>query len=320
MSQYTHYSEITPEIAEVIGKLPPYASNGDFKADRDAAHAMMQASLDAQKEFLPPDSAYLVKDHFLSVEGGEILLRSVTPTPQEGEQDTFPLLVWYHGGGWAVGDAIFDDYYLRGLSVELRVSILNVNYRLAPENPFPVGHNDCFSALKWAAENALLLKASLEKGFIVAGQSAGGNLAGSVALRAAEDPLFERMAVPEKYQSQLLSLEQNKDAPVVSKKAMELVRGWLCAPPDDPVFSILLHPAHAKAPPTYIQVCGLDPLRDEGILYAKVIEEAGVRVKFDVYKGLPHAGHTMFPQLKVSKKFESDFRAHLLSLCPGPKQ
>ena len=60
---------------------------------------------------------------------------------------------------------------------------------------------------------------------------------------------------------------------------------WCCriAPPDDPVSSILLHPAHAKAPPEYTQVCCLDPLRDEGILYAKVLEEAGVQVKFDVY-------------------------------------
>lgn len=63
MSQYTHYSEITPEIAEVIGKLPPYASNGDFKADRDAAHAMMQASLDAQKEFLPPGKVFGIVLH-----------------------------------------------------------------------------------------------------------------------------------------------------------------------------------------------------------------------------------------------------------------
>ena len=105
-----------------------------------------------------------------------------------------------------------------------------------------------------------------------------------------------------RYKSELLSLEQNKDAPILGKDAMVNFESkqrpvqllsctncsrypseWLAAPPDHPHFSILLHPAHAKAPPAYIQISGLDPLRDEGILYAKVLQEAGVTVQYDMY-------------------------------------
>ncbi|KAJ3486724.1 hypothetical protein NLI96_g4019 [Meripilus lineatus] len=300
MSQYAHFSNAdSPELAAAVAQLPPSQLIGDIQQVRDAADAMFKGAADAVKKILPPESTYTFQDHKVPVDGGEITVRAVAPTPVDDEDGTFPLLVWYHAGGFALGDIEQSDAILRALSVKFRMSTLNVDYRLAPEHPFPAGHDDSYYALKWAAENPTLLKASLAKGFVAGGQSAGGNLAGSVALRAAEDPFFEGRkltgqylqipatihpsAYPEKYKSELLSLEQNKDAPVLGKDAVLGFGKWLGAPPDHPNFSILLHPAHAKASPAYIQISGLDPLRDEGILYANLLQEAGVTVQYDVY-------------------------------------
>ncbi|KAJ3486725.1 hypothetical protein NLI96_g4018 [Meripilus lineatus] len=355
MSQYAHYSEMSPELAAAFAKLPPIKLIGDIQSVRDASKAMFRGTqtANALKAILPPgreiaklllsgrclmafsDSTYSVHDYKVPVDGGEILVRGVIPSPTEGEDRTFPLLVWYHGGGFALGNIYQDDTILRALSVNQRISTLNVQYRLAPENPFPSGHDDCYYALKWAAENASLLKASIDKGFVAAGVSAGGNLAGSVALRAAEDPFFEGRqltgqclqvpgvvhpdALPEKYKSEFLSFEQIKDVPIFEKAVILQFYEWLGAPAEHPHFSILLHPAHTKAPATYIQIAGLDPLRDGGILYAKVLEEAGVKVQYDVYAGLPHGGHHVFPTLEASIKFQADFLSHLPWLFKGGK-
>ncbi|KAJ3486739.1 hypothetical protein NLI96_g4024 [Meripilus lineatus] len=214
MSQYAHYSEPSPDLAAALATVPPGQMFGDIQQVRVIADEMLKASIEAAKKALPPKSTYSVQDYKVPVDGGEILVRAVTPTPIEGEDGTFPLLVWYHGGGWALGDVDQNDAMLRAMSVKLRMSTLNVEYR---------------------------------------------------------------------YRSELLSIEQNKDAPVLSKQALLKFQDWLGAPPDHPHFSILLHPAHAKAPPAYLQISGQDPLRDEGILYAKVLKEAGVTVQYDVY-------------------------------------
>ncbi|THH12725.1 hypothetical protein EW146_g7428 [Bondarzewia mesenterica] len=143
---------------------------------------------------LPADSAYRIEDYLIPVEGDEkVFVRCLIPTSTSsgGQDRTFPLLVWYHGGAWISGFALMDDYILRHICVELQIVIVNVDYRLAPEYPFPIGVNDCYAGLKWAASNNVLLSADLSKGFIVSGFSAGGSLAAVMALRARDDPFFK---------------------------------------------------------------------------------------------------------------------------------
>lgn len=185
------------------------------------------------------------------VEGGEIIVRCVVPVVEDAH-DTFPVLVNMHGGGkyeeclriltrdpnglqfylslgWSVGSVELDDYFLRQLSVDLKLSTVNIEYRyahdlmlrrgthshqpcrLAPEHPFPTAVNDCLAALKWVStyipprvclpflipiphlqvvQNTELLKADLKKGFLVGGQSAGGNLAAVLAHETLADPFF----------------------------------------------------------------------------------------------------------------------------------
>ncbi|KZT18845.1 hypothetical protein NEOLEDRAFT_1079198 [Neolentinus lepideus HHB14362 ss-1] len=268
------------------------------------------------------ESLYRVQDHKISVEGGTITARSVRPVVEEGKT-ALPLIVWFHSGGWMNGDMEMDDFWLRNVCVDLRVSILNVEYRLAPEYRFPISVNDTYAAVKWAADHTEMLGASLEKGFIVAGASAGANMAAVTAHRALKDPFFadkkitghalqipalcHTEAYPDKWKAELLSSEQNKDSPAINRATINNIQKALQAPATDPDFSVLLA-AHDGLPPLYLQICGMDPLRDESFLYEKLLRDRGIKTNLDVYPGVPHNFHRSLPDIKAAVKFDSDFR------------
>jgi len=216
-----------------------------------------------------------------------------------------------------------DDYRLRILCDEMRITIVNVEYRLAPEHPFPASWDDGYAAAKWVAQNASLLSASLEKGFIVGGASAGGNLAATVAHRARDDPVFAKTPItgqllqcgayvhPEatfpEYQSELLSTEELKDDPFLSRAGRITFSGWTKAPRTADGYSVLLRD-HTGLPPAFLQIAGRDPLRDEQFLYAKLLEKEGINTKVEVYPGLPHCFNYGFPGFAQAVKFENDVR------------
>ncbi|KAK7062796.1 hypothetical protein VNI00_000287 [Paramarasmius palmivorus] len=327
MAEYAKYSQLDPELASLPGVAeflkPDNATNVEARRQR-YENAMDARSSQINQDLLPDSSEYSVVDRYIDVAPGvRVRARCVTPTVREGEDGSFPLLFWIHGGGWLTGDVRMDDNNLRITSVELRLSVVNCEYRLAPEHPFPTGLNDLYAALKYVAANPRVFAASLKKGFIVGGVSAGGNLTAVITHRARDDSDFQNTpltgqllripcvihpdAYPEEYKSSLLSMEQNKDAPFLSKAAIDLILNNYHAPPTDPNMSPLLFQSHKALPPAFIQVCGLDPLRDEAFLYQKVLEEAGVEAKLEIYPGVPHIFDLFFPSLKQSKKFLEDF-------------
>ncbi|KAH9886495.1 Alpha/Beta hydrolase protein [Cubamyces lactineus] len=194
-------------------------------------------------------------------------------------QEQFPVLVYLHGGGMCVGDVELDDYPLRSWCVRNKVSVVLVDYRLAPEHPSPP-----------------LLKADLCKGFVVGGHSSGCNLSAVLAHIVRDDPFFEGQRLTgqflrEGYKTKFRSMEENKDQLPVTKASMEHVYGWYKAPPSDPRLSPLLYPSHRGLPRAYIQASGLDVLRDDSVVYAEVLREAGVDVKFDLYPQSSHGHH-----------------------------
>ncbi|KAI0057883.1 alpha/beta-hydrolase [Artomyces pyxidatus] len=195
-----------PEWAPIAETLPT-SFDPDIKPEAEQEHwvNVIQPALAAIiKPDLPDESKYRVEDHKVPSDSGGIRVRVVIPAG--GAEATYPLVVWIHGGGWVVGNIDQDDYFTRVLSVELQATIVNVEYRLAPQNPFPAGLNDCYAAVKWvrpspcflpifisrlqAASNADRLSVSLQKGFVVGGQSAGANLSAVIAHRALADPFF----------------------------------------------------------------------------------------------------------------------------------
>ncbi|KAJ7288372.1 Alpha/Beta hydrolase protein [Mycena rebaudengoi] len=295
---------------------------------------VMAANLQkSQASELPPVTKYRVSEHHVDVAGGTILARSLVPTSDSAPSPTFPLMVWLHGGAWTMGSIEMDDYKLRAVCVESQISILNVEYRLAPEHKHPIVLNDCYTALKWAAEKHALFSADLSKGFIIAGLSAGAHLAAVIAHRARDDPFFgdrkitgqilqipvllNPSATPEEHKSSLLSLEQNADAPGLSKKTMLWAWEQLGGSAKDPEVSPFLYPSHKGLAPALIQVCGMDPLRDEALLYAKALKSDGVKTELRVYPGVMHGFQYGFPAFKSAIKWNDEYRVGLEWLLKG---
>ncbi|KAK4543948.1 hypothetical protein LTR36_004722 [Oleoguttula mirabilis] len=263
-------------------------------------------------------------DHQVPVrDGTKITCRVYHPeAPPSGGS---PLAVIYHGGGWCIGGLENEELLCRLLCSKLGVTCVNVDYRLAPEHKFPIPVHDSYDATKWAAENASSLGADPSKGFIVGGTSAGGNMAAVISHLYRDEGLKPAITgahlmipalcyhayVPEKYKADYQSWEQNKNAPILSEKACLLFMSSYSSSEEDtkdPLFSPWLFPTGRKnLPPSYFQVCGMDPLRDEALIFERILrEEEGIKTKVDVYPGQPHGFWSLAPKMKASQKFVDD--------------
>ncbi|EMD36026.1 hypothetical protein CERSUDRAFT_96250 [Gelatoporia subvermispora B] len=289
-----------PEMVELLTSLPPRAPPAaSLAAARNAwRNAIPPLVRRNHESLLPQESEYRVEECKIPVEGGEITLRCVIPTPFGVKDKLYPLLYHMFGGGWVFGNIDVDDYLLRAICVEFQIVTVNVGYRLAPEFPFPTPVNDAYAGLKWAAENAPMLSASLDRGFIVAGASAGANIVTVLAHRARDDPFFEGRritgqhlqipstvhpdAYPEQYKAELKSYATLGDPGFLDKSTADDCYAKYGAPPSDPECSPLLYPSHKGVAPAYFQVCGRDPLRDEALLYERLLREDDARTRIDV--------------------------------------
>ena len=199
---------------------------------------------------------------------------------------------------------------------------ISAAYQLAPEYPFPGAPKSAWDGLRWAAANARSLGADPSLGFVVGGTSAGGNITAVLAHLARDEKLSPPLTgqylsipavlpsevVPDKYKDSYLAFEQNKNAPVLPKAAIDMFMRAYQPDAHDPLYVPFNHPkGHADLPPAYFQIAGLDPLRDDGVIYEKVLrEEYGIKTKLDMYPGLPHGFWGFFPMLKSSDKFRLD--------------
>ncbi|KAH8100059.1 Alpha/Beta hydrolase protein [Cristinia sonorae] len=334
-SPYAHYSTPDPEYTALLATFPesePQDPN-DIVAGRQALDAVIAMNREAAQDQLPDPSSYAIVDHRVPVADGtaHILIRTITPTANK--PSTFPLLYWTHGGGFIMGTVEMSQDTLTRRSVELQIAVAIVEYRLAPEHPHPIPVTDCFEGLKWVVTNAGSFGADISKGFIIAGDSAGANLTAVVSHLMRDDPFFQGKqpsgqvlqipcivdprSYPEKYKAELRSLDTVQVQGFNKQIICDIYAKHLKNPPEDPTASPLLFSSHADIPPTFFQVAGLDGLRDEGLLYEKVLRETGVKTKLHVYQGLPHGFFLFFPELGASKKFDEDFRDGLVWLLNG---
>ncbi|KAH9915637.1 Alpha/Beta hydrolase protein [Amylocystis lapponica] len=326
MSQYRHLSKADPELAAALPLLAPKPSEvpktlAERRADLKAyVRNSVVPSFGPQ---LPQETEYNVHEHQVGVDGGDITVRCVVPTPTGGEENGFPLLVWFHGGGFTMGDFDLDDCILKIISVESQIVTVNVDYRLAPEHKFPTSTHDSYAAVKWVPYLSLL-NVDLSKGFIVGGNSAGANIATVIAHKAGNDDFFatrkltgqilgmpsvvNHLDIPEEYKSELLSAETIKDTPVLPRSSLEVFAETVGARPNDPEFAPIYYPSRRGVPPAYFQICGWDLLRDEGFLWEKLHREAGIPTKIDVYPGMVHGFPTLLPNLKATTKYWNDLR------------
>ena len=193
--------------------------------------------------------------------------------------------------------------------------------RLAPEHIFPVGINDCWDALNWALSNASTLQANPRRGLIVGGASAGGNISAVMALLSRDkklDPpitgqylcvpaLLPSETVPAKYAHLYRSRFDSKNDPVLGGIEGSGINEIYKPDPKSPLWDPFNHAdGHKGVAKAYFQVAGLDPLRDEAVLYDRVLREAGVLTRFDLYAGFGHMFWTNFPEVEASARFVKD--------------
>lgn len=226
------------------------------------------------------------------------------PTPEGGVparhyrpcDDSVAVVVFFHGGGWVLGDLEGHDPLCRLLATEASVEVLNVDYRLAPEHRFPLGFEDAFVAVQWATDSV-----AQGRPVIVSGDSSGGNLAAAVALRARDEggpeialqvllyPVLDFGLTTDSY-------ERFGEGHLLLRDDMEWFLDHYV--PDvesrsNPYVSPLRAEDLSGVAPAYLALGGYDPLFDEGMAFAEKLDAAGVRVTNRIYEDLIHGFMTM---------------------------
>ena len=213
----------------------------------------------------------------------------------------FPVVVYFHGGGWVVGDIATYDPMCRDLCDRSDTIVVAVDYRLAPEHPFPAAPEDCLAALAWVAEH-IELHGGRSDSIVIAGDSAGGNLAAVIAIQARDQlPGLVKgqillYPVTDHYSLGTASYAEKFKGPALSAETM--VWFWDRYLENSPILSAGEHSHPLATPLTVADLSGLppalvitaqyDPLREEGIAYANRLAEQGVDVSHSLYHGAGH--------------------------------
>ncbi len=260
-----------------------------------AAREQVRGAVRLQKPAAPLDD---VADVDL---GGGVRVRVYRPGPAG------TVVVYVHGGGFVIGDLEVADRPCRALAAASGATVVSVDYRLAPESPFPGPVHDCLAAVRWVRS------AGLGERLVLLGDSAGGALVAAVstALREAGELLpdaqlllYPTLAPP----TDTPSMVQRADGPFMTRRELEWFWGLYLggAPATDPLAAPLLAADLAGLPPTTVLVAELDPLRDEGRAYAARLAEAGVPVELVEYPGAVHGFWWLDKRLAQADELTAD--------------
>ncbi|MBV9990447.1 MAG: alpha/beta hydrolase [Alphaproteobacteria bacterium] len=227
-----------------------------------------------------------------NLDAGGVRLRMYTPVA--GGAEPLPVLVYFHGGGFVIGDLETHDGLCRQFANEGGFCVVAVDYRLSPEHPFPAAVDDAFAALKWIETHASELGLDANR-IAVGGDSAGGALAAVVTqLAKAKGPriAFQMLLFPVTQIGQdTASLREFGAGYFLDKETLDWFFGHY-VPKGQDKSDLRISPLNATdlkgLPPAYVMLGGFDPLHDEGLAYAGKLRDAGVKVQVADYAGLVH--------------------------------
>ena len=278
---------LDPQAAQSLAQRAGLPRQSDVPPAEARAMQMAQPRL-------PGPEVPAVEDRNVPGPHGDVPVRVYRPAGADAGA-ALPITMWFHGGGWVVGNIVTNDATCRELANRSGSVVVNVDYRLAPEHPFPIPFDDCFAATAWAAAEAASIGGDASR-LAVAGGSAGGNLAACVALRARDEggPTLALQALIYPVTDNdfgRASYEQSGNGYGLDLETMDYF--WKCYVPDaadldNPYARPHVAPDLSGLPPAYILTAEWDPLRDEGEEYGEMLRAAGVAVKVSRYDGMIH--------------------------------
>jgi acetyl esterase len=278
-------SAIDPILLKVLDAVP-------FRLSADiGVETARQQLRDLPRRSFHPELR--VQDRTIDGPAGPINIRIYWPPTDHVEP---PVVLFFHGGGFVVGDLDTHDGTCRQHAVGASAVVVSVEYRLAPEHPYPAAIDDAWAATQWVAKHASEIGADASR-LAVAGDSAGGNISAVIAQRSRDNAgppiVFQLLWYPATlWDSSLPSFRENADAPVLDRAAVAAFTRWYAGEIDlsDPPPGMAPGRAEnlAGLPAAYIAVAGHDPLRDDGIRYGELLAAAGVPVEVHNAETLVH--------------------------------
>jgi acetyl esterase len=276
---------------------------GDFALTPDSDPQELRALYNALRA---PSTIELasVEDRTITGPAGAIPVRIYRP---EGD-DPKPVIVYYHGGGWVIGGLDTHDGCCRAFASSVDAVVVSVDYRLAPEHPFPAPLEDALTALAWVHSHPGELGADTAR-IAVAGDSAGGNLAAVVAQLARDEggpPLcFQLLIYPvTDHEFDSASMRDNAEGYFLTRAAMQwFYSHYLTHPSEgaDPRVSPVRASDLSGLPPAFVITAEFDPLRDQGVAYATAMRDAGIPVAGRTYEGMFHGFISMIDWVEAGK-------------------
>jgi len=304
--------QLDPELRVVLEKLPtdrPLDLN-----EIQAARANMKKMMTAMLASLPAVEGVTSQDEFVPGSQGDpaVRVRVYRPTDQPGK---LPALYWIHGGGYVMGDIEQDDRLMRQMVKRIGCVAVSVDYRLAPEHPFPAPVEDCYAGLKWLFHHADELGVEPSR-IAIGGASGGGGLAAGLALltrdRGEVRVAFQLLIYPMIDDRNVTPASYAITDPRMWNRESNRL-GWKAyLGRDGGGADVSPYAAAARAtdltnlPPAYIPVGALDLFVDENIQYAQRLIQAGVPTELHVYPGAFHGFDIFAPSATVSKQFKAD--------------
>ncbi|WP_121967126.1 alpha/beta hydrolase [Myroides sp. N17-2] len=274
-------------LSEQVNKVLAYIQSIEIEENL----TQWQAGRAFYEKFSPlagsKEGVYLVKEHSIKYDAIDILLRVYQPY----EGNMLPIIIYFHGGWFNAGSLETHDIPLRKWSNQAQSTIIAVDYRLAPEYPFPFGLNDCMFAVEWIIDNAKELNIDLNK-IVIMGDSAGGALATAVTRKFRDKVIGQVLIYPVTDNSlNTDSWREYQDGPLLDLKGGAQAWEWYLQNDGDktnPDAVPILANDLSALPPTLVTVAEYDPLRDEAIHYVEKMKHYDVDVELKLYKGTIH--------------------------------
>ena len=300
--------ELHPEALSIIKDIRIAENSGERIPMYNMNHMEARASYLAMRSALSPPAPKILKSINIKipVENQKINARYYRGINKD-EKELLPLTIFFHGGGWVIGDLDTHDVVCRQLANEGQFDVLAIDYRMGPEHRFPTAIDDAINSINWVNKNPLDLPIMNNK-IAVCGDSAGGNIAAVCCINSkinAEPKIkFQALIYPSTHLGSNYKSKEKYDGYILSKLLMKWfeekyinknqLNDWRAAP--------ILFEDLSNLPNTLIVVAGCDPLRDEGIAYGEALKKAGNNVEIKIFKGQIHGFLTMGARISDTNK------------------